>query len=300
MRQRVPFPPGGGLSPTCMPDGRDGAECPPGRVCAGSVEDSVPEVNLTWTRPVWIGLLPLLMATSPISPDREWDVLPPAEDDAAARSALAIASWHLVDCAGVELAGVHLDARRLQAWASAPMNEPLERYVREDARRPIDLTDTLFLLDDVIRDDRCDEVVLPAGRARSAGLLVHPSDVFRDQSRDYGRRSLDTSRPTPQRWVPPAQDGTPLGVRWTTRFPNPETAGDRLDALVQERPDSDFHERIASLAAQLESQGALVWITSTARDPRRGYLLWGSFLLSKTRSAADVSVARRRLEAGGR
>ncbi len=233
------------------------------------------------------------LAQSPIRANGTFEVLPQTTD---VRVQLQHAAWHLVDGPVVELAGVPVDARRLAKWAATPSAEDVQDAVRHDVARAVDLDDFLLLLDDVIAQGFDSTVVLPAGRARSAGVLVHPTDVFRTASRTYVGRTVQTDRPTPQRWVPPAQDGDPLGVRWTTRFANPGTAGGQLEAIRSERPNSDLPERVASLAAQLEAQGAVVWVTSTARDPRRGYLLWGSFILSRADSEIGTGRVVTRLE----
>ena len=238
-----------------------------------------------------IGLLlvPLVCAQT-LDGNRSFDALQGVTD----RQRLWSAAWALEGEPPIELAGVDIDAADLARWASSPDAMSLTRVIREDVRRAVDVDDLLYLLDDVVSQRPAVPVVLPAGRARSAGLLVHPTDVFTSASRTYeGELAID--RPTPQRWVLPAEDGDPLGVRWTTRFANPETTGDRLDALTSERGSADFAERVALLGAQLEAQGATVWLTSTARDPRRGYLLWGSFILSRQTTEAGVASTARLL-----
>ena len=240
-----------------------------------------------------LGVLSAAMAQAPIRANGTLDVLPQTTD---VRVQLQHAAWHLADGPVVELAGVRVDAQRLAEWASTPPGTDVQDLARSDLARAIDLGDVILMLDDVIAQARSTPVVLPAGRARSAGLLIHPTDVFRAASRNYVGRTVQTDRPTAQRWVPPALDGDPLGVRWTTRFANPGTAAGQLDAIRDERPNSDLPERIALLTAQLEAQGAVVWVTSTARDPRRGYLLWGSFILSKADSPSSVARVVARLE----
>lgn len=233
------------------------------------------------------------LAQEPVQANGVFEVLPQTTD---VRVQLQHAAWHLVDGPPIELAGVSIDAKRLAEWAATPSDQDVQDAARTDLARAVDLGDFLLLLDDVIAQQRDTPVVLPAGRARSAGLLVHPQDVFRSSSRTYVGRTVDTDRPTPQRWVFPAEDGDPLGVRWTTRFANPGTAEGQLEAIRGERPNTNLPERVASLTAQLEAQGATVWVTSTARDPRRGYLLWGSFILSRADSERDVQRTVARLQ----
>lgn len=255
-----------------------------------------------WRRRWSLVALALLIAligeagAAPLATNRAWEALPPVTDDASARLALRVAAWHLVDGPVVELAGEPLTPDRLMGWAESPSDASLERAVREELRRPVALDALLHLLDDAVADGRSDEIVVPMGRARAAGLVLGPAAVFEGEPVDYGERPLDVSRPAAQRWLPPAEDGDPLGERWTTRFPNPETATERLDALRAERPDAALAERVAWLGAQLEAQGAAVWVTSTVRDPRRGYLMWGAFLLSRCQGPACVERTARRLE----
>ena len=200
--------------------------------------------------------------------------------EGTAREQLGRASWLALQGPPLEIAGVQVDPRMLAHWAALPDALSLEDTIRRDMERAIDLDDFLLLLDDAVGSEAA-ELVVTAGRARSAGVMVHPREVFSGGSRDTAGRRIRVERPAAQPWVPPAEDGSPLGVRWTTRFANPSTAAQRLQALTDERGDAGFAEDIAFLGAQLEAQGAQVWVTSTARDPRRGYLLWGSFILSQ-------------------
>jgi hypothetical protein len=243
--------------------------------------------------PIVFWFCAVVLAQSPVRANGTFDALPQTAD---VRVQLQHAAWHLAGGPVVELAGVPVDAQRLAEWAATPPAEDVQAAGRHDLARAVDLRDLLLLLDDVIDQGLDSTVVLPAGRARSAGVLMHPTDVFRTSSRTYAGRTVQTYRPTPQRWVLPAHDGDVLGVRWTTRFANPGTAGGQLDTLRSERPTSDLAYRVASLGAQLEAQGAIVWVTSTARDPRRGYLLWGSFILSRARSERQADRVVRRLD----
>jgi hypothetical protein len=129
-----------------------------------------------------------------IAINRTFDVL-----DAAAsprrKLAQAAARW---GARVLLLDDVRIDARALAAVAATPADEPLERALREAWRRPVDLDDLLLFLDDVLAALGAREVVLPAGRARSAGVLVHPDDVFlKDRPRLYARRAtrLSIERP---------------------------------------------------------------------------------------------------------
>jgi hypothetical protein len=89
--------------------------------------------------------------------------------------------------------------------------------------------------------------------------------------------------------IEPAQDHEILGPRWVARYKDSSFLEDleKLKILKNKRPYSAFTERIDSLVSQLRSQGATVRITSTIRDKKRGYLMWGAFSLchSKTDQA---------------
>jgi hypothetical protein len=251
-----------------------------------------------------------------LSTDRHWDVLllpgtppgsplgsSPAFDGEPARNANSDPGLeqHLRDALGqagsrlgdwrIDLAGVALDGARLRAWSTSPAGEPLLRFVREDAGRAIDLTDLLFFLDDVLRDaphGLRDQVVwLTPSRARKAGILLHPDDVFLDaQPRRYGtRKRIAIDQPEPQVDLEPARDGDPPGPGWTARFRNPADEAAMLAALAAAPGASGFSERIAALLAALREAGARVSLNSTLRSPERGYLMWGAFLLGQARSA---------------
>ncbi|NCG20612.1 MAG: hypothetical protein GWP91_16505, partial [Rhodobacterales bacterium] len=139
-----------------------------------------------------------------------------------AKAAQALGDW------SIDFAGVPIDGARLQRWADCPENEPLLRFVREDTGRAIDLDDFVFFLDDVLvagqADRRGQAFTVTSGRARSAGLLVHPDDVFKDKPRQYGVRSktLSVDAPQPPDSYPPAIDGDPPSPGWSARFQNPQ------------------------------------------------------------------------------
>jgi hypothetical protein len=199
----------------------------------------------------------------------------------------------------VVLAGVALTEKRLRGWLEAPLSEPLLRVVREDTARAIDLGDLLYLFDDVLAADLAPGTVvdLPTGRARAHGLLLHPDDVYKGRPRQYPRgESLAIDTPPEPGSVTPASDGDPPGPGWTGRFLNPSEREPMLQALAQERPGSDFAGRIRDLVSQLEAQGAEVWLTSTVRSRHRGYLMWGSFALSRCTSESEVQQLVARLE----
>jgi hypothetical protein len=225
---------------------------------------------------------------APLAANRRWEALrAPAAADLRAtlrEAAEALGTWRL------EIAGIPVDGPRLARIAASSDTE-LERAAREDLRLPIDLADLLFFLDDVLREAprlRGADVVVPSGRARAAGILLHPDDVFEQRPRRYGSEAaLPIDRPLPPRSYPAALDGEPLGPRWTARYPNPDGEQERLEALGRSR-SGDYAGRVRALLEQLRAQGADVALTSTLRSRERGYLMWGAFRLSRVERAREV------------
>jgi hypothetical protein len=242
-----------------------------------------------------------------IDTDRLWDVLPPLATyaDAERRRSLRRAGELLADWT-IHLAGVPVDGMLLTRIAERAPNEPIVRVVREALRRPVDFDDLLFFLDDVLREGaagRRGEVVwVTPGRARKAGILLHPDDVFRaDAPRVYGTRGpLSIDIPRPQVDLPLARDGEALGPNWTMRFPNPASEAERLRMLESARPGATFAARIRALIEQLRRQGADVFVNSTVRSRERGYLMWGAFLLSRSSDERELRSVLGRLEEANR
>lgn len=256
-------------------------------------------------RPLVFVLLALLARPAEAGPrpreidtDRRLSVLPSPRTPEDRRRSLLVAGRKLGRLP-IDLAGERIDGPRLVRLATATPDGPVLRQVREGLGLPVDLDDLLLLLDDVIRARRRlgrRPVSLPAGRARAVGVLVHPDDVFRDRPREYGATpgKLLVDPPAEQPALEPAPDGAPLGPRWTRRHPQPETEAERMAALIAANPD--FAARVAALTGQLRAQGAKVYVESTLRPRARGYLIWGSYLLSKARSGRDLERKRRLLE----
>ncbi len=220
-----------------------------------------------------------------ITINRAFDVL---DSKAAPRKqfAQAAAKWGRRT---VSFAGLDVTAAMLSALAATPAQEPLVRALRESWRRPVDLDDLLFFLDDVLAAKEVRNVFIPAGRARNAGILVHPDDVFgHGTPRRYAGSDAQISIEKPERptEVEPATDGDPLGPGWTARYPNPESEEDMLAALAKLRPD--FAARLRALLQQLRTQGAEVYLGSTVRRRERGYLMWGAFMLSRAKAEPEV------------
>jgi hypothetical protein len=239
---------------------------------------------------------------APLRIDRRFDVLPtPKASDL--RPVLAAAAEELGDWS-ITLAGVALDGPRLSR-ALARSDPHLTRALRETLRLPVDPSDLAHFLDDVLREGRAGlrgkEVFVPSGRARAAGILVHPQDVFGERPRLYGATdTLAIDRPRPPRAYAPAVDGEPLGPRWTMRFENPWGEAALLRELEQARPGAGYAERVRSLLTQLRAAGADVALTSTVRKRERGYLMWGAFMLSRAPGEREGTAVIRRLERANR
>lgn len=223
---------------------------------------------------------------APLPTDRQLTVLPEGE----VVHQLRVASERLGDWE-IELAGVPVDGAVLATIAS-PGEEPLLRHARETLGRAVDLEDLVYFLDDVLaaEERRGERLHVHTGRARGAGVLLHPDDVFRGRTRRYPRkRSLPVDIPKPQETIDtPAADGDLLGPDWTARFQNPADRPAMIQALREQDPESTFPDRIDSLLSQLEAAGAEVYLASTTRSRERGYLMWGAFHLSRSDGEAQL------------
>ena len=238
----------------------------------------------------------------PLAIDDSYGLLERGEGDEGAREALWLAGEIMGDWE-IELAGVPIDGPLLLRLCQTPAEEPLLRALREATGRPVDLEDFLLFLDDVLlAEERRGECLdVGSGRARSAGILVHPDEVYKDKPRPYGRRdSLAVDTPPSQQSFEPAVDGDLLGPEWTMRFRNPSERDELLAALAVARPESDFAARARSLLQQLEEQDCQVWLTSTERSRERGYLMWGAYLLSRSEDEPALQAGLARLGAANR
>jgi hypothetical protein len=225
--------------------------------------------------------------------NRTLDVLTATDaTDAGWRTAMAEAGVKLGDWT-IAFTGLEVDGPYLTALAAEAPGEPFVRVVRERMGRAVDVPDFVLFLDDVLAlgeaGHRGEIVHVPAGRARSAGVLIHPDDVFKKgKPRRWGRRAkLSIDVPIPQERLEPAADGDLLGPNWTTRFENPSTEEESLSALRAKRPE--YATRVTSLTEQLRAAGAEVYLTSTVRKRERGYLMWGAFVLSRAKDEAAVT-----------
>ncbi len=235
----------------------------------------------------------------PIPVDRDWQALAPSEDRRAMvrQAGQTLGDWE------IDVAGVKVDGPFLVALADEAPDEPFLRVVRERFRRPVDLEDLLYLLDDVLvageAGRRGDPFSVGAGRARNVGVLVHPDDVFKKVPRVYPHkdRELAVDEPPPQESFPVAEDGEVLGPNWTMRFRNPTEPQEMYRTLAEKRPEATFSSRIAALASQVEQQGAEVYLTSFLRYRERGYLMWGAHELRRCKDEPCVTATVRELEA---
>ncbi len=200
-----------------------------------------------------------------------------------------LGDWSLI------IAGVKVDAARLLRIATSAPGEPFSRVVREDMRCAIDVVDMALFLDDILavaQQLRGSVVYVSAGRARKAGITIHPDDVFKQKPRRYGEgkaKSINIDKPKRQADLTPANDGDFLGPNWTTRFRNPGSLRSKMKALSASSPSGTYHTRIASLRRQLVEQGADWGLHSTVRRRERGYLMWGAFILSRSKTEAVLN-----------
>ena len=227
-----------------------------------------------------------------LRPDRRFDVIPPPVDSKNLAPSLGFAGRRLGDWS-IQLAGVQFDGPRLEALAEAPGPDPLEVRVREAFGRPVDLRDFIFFLDDLLRDApggfHGTEVWVTPGRARRAGILLHPDDIFEGKPRRYGDHgAIPLDPPQPQVDLAPARDGDPLGSAWAMRYRNPSQEEQALSALAKIRAEASFASRIRGLIDQFRAQGAEVYLNSTVRSRERGYLMWGAFILSQATDEEDL------------
>ena len=235
-----------------------------------------------------------------IATNRHFDVLT-APHGAEGRRAVLLQAGYALGSWRIHLSGAEIDGVALVRLASQPPPEPLLRAVREGLKRPIDLDDFLLFLDDVLVAGegglRGKPVWVTSGRARKAGILVHPDDVFERRPRRYGTRgTLSIDRPRPQVNLPLAKDGEVLGPNWTMRYRNPQTERALLDALAARNQTGKFAERVHDLMDQLKKQGAVVYLNSTVRSRERGYLMWGAYILSRMYSQKDLLSGIAKLE----
>jgi hypothetical protein len=189
-----------------------------------------------------------------------------------------------------------VDASSLAKWAeSIAGSKPAlnTRALREAVERPVDRRDFVLWLDDLCRLaprlGSVADLTLPPGRARNAGILLHPREVFGDEEVVYGDGRLALDRPLDYRTLTPPSDHSPVHPNWAARYLEPESDAGKLAALAERNPA--FARRMSSLVEQLREAGATVRIESAVRSRHRGYLLFGSYWLS--RAPNEETIARR-------
>jgi len=230
--------------------------------------------------------------------NRKWDVLPQPTRKGGERRTLKAAAARLTT-RNIDVAGVVIDSALLERIAASRSGESLTRVAREEMRRPVDVRDLCYFLDDVLAqglDSR--PVVLTPDRARRVGVFLHPDDVFKGRARRYGKKyTLVPIDPPadPIEYAPPT-DGDPLGPAWYARYSNPEEEAEMLGALTAKRPRAKLGERMSSLVEQLRAQGAEVAVESTVRHRERGYLMWGAFWLARSSSARQLNTRLAKVE----
>lgn len=234
----------------------------------------------------------------PIPVDREWDVLEPGDD---LRAAFRAAGRELGDWT-ISVAGSDISGPVLIGLADKAKDEPFVRVVREALIQPFDLLDTLYLLDDVLAAGKAgrrgEPFYIPAGRARSNGVILHPDDVFEvNKPRNYPEKTeLAVDEPPPQESFPVAKDKEILGPNWTMRYKSPTSRDEMFSTLESKRPGSTFPSRIRSLTSQLEEQGTTVYLTSFLRYRERGYLMWGAHILRSCTTETCIRSALTKLK----
>jgi hypothetical protein len=205
----------------------------------------------------------------------------------------------------IEISGVRLTGHSLLVLARTPLEDSLVQKLRQMVRRPLKLDGLLYFVDDVLSlpvSRRARDIVLTSSRARRLGVLLHPEEVFEDKIRLYPHEELEVhiDRPGLPRSYRPAKDGQILGPEWTARYPNPRGEQAKFIKLGEAVPGNDFHLRVSALLKQFRAQGAVVFVDSTIRAQERGYLIWGSYLLSQvesekesTQTLLDLETARK-------
>ncbi len=228
-----------------------------------------------------------------IETNRNWDILTSRDANQFPLRKLYLQAAKELGNRSILFAGVEIDGKILHKIVQQSANEPFVRVLRETLRRPIDAQDFIFFLDDLIlswkQGLRAKSIWVSPGRARKAGLLLHPDDVFKQKPRIYGiaTKQINIDKPKPQLNLLPAKDGDILGPNWTTRFKNPAGELAKYKALTRKNRYG-FAKRLQMLMDQLSKQGADTALYTTVRNRKRGYLMWGAFLLSRQKTKKQL------------
>lgn len=202
----------------------------------------------------------------------------------------------------ISISGVRITAARLSKWSRIPTEESLEQQVRQSMRRPLKLEGFHYFVDDVLNlppERLAKAVVLTSFRGRKLAVLMHPEEVFENKIRRYpnDETGVNIDKPATPRFYSPAKNGQLLGPQWTARFPNPRGERAKFSRLREMVPGYDFHKRISSLVKQFRAQGAEAYVDSTVRSKERGYLIWGSYVLSQVETKEGYQIALAELNA---
>jgi len=227
-------------------------------------------------------------------PDRQWEALKISDSysDMLRQAAAQIGTFRFY------FADNWIDGPRLQRLADLCAGDDPRRAMRESFNKPVDTEDFLFFLDDLIAQRKLYGVVyVTSSRARSAGILLHPDDVFYGKPRVYGAQGLPLALDKPKTYdnLKPANDGDYPGGGWALRYRDTYGEKNHYAAFSRTKKGARFARRIKSLVTQLRAQGAIVAINSSVRNQKRGYLMWGAFALSRAQSGKDVADLAARL-----
>jgi len=221
-----------------------------------------------------------------IHTNRRFEILAPnASPRAQLRQAgKLLGSWQ------IHLYDITFDGPKLVRLAAMRPHEPLTRVLREEMGFAVKPDGLLYFLDDVLREAkrglRGRLVEVPADRARNAGIVVHPDDIWKTPHHYGEPAGTLTIASDPAPTSAPAEDGDPLGPGWVERYCDPISEPARLDALRGANPH--MAAAAESLMTQLRAQGAHVELDSTVRNRERGYLMWGSYYLSTATTDTEI------------
>lgn len=232
----------------------------------------------------------LVFAQATLVTDRRWDVLP-AEGLAAQLAAAA----SCFQSRTLDLDGLAVDAKTLRVWSAAAQDPEPTRALREVARRPLRPEGLVRLLDDLCRAPALERPTLTGGRARKSGIFVSVGAVFEGELQRYGGMELAVDPPLDYRSLDAPEDGTVVSSRWAARYLEPESDDDKLAML--RAANSGFAGRVVDLVKQLQAHGATVVVESAVRSRARGYLLFGSYWLSRSQTPAEIAHRQARLTA---
>ena len=232
-----------------------------------------------------------------------WEVAPQYKNTKDGRLNQLGELTHRLGQEKIVLAGSKITKGLLEKIYVEGTSRPLTQVTREQIKRPINLIGFLKLLDDIVVAKETGvplppKIHLSSRRARKMGVLMAPREIFRGIPVVYpnGYASLDLSPhiATPSNETTEPKDSPYLGAGWTQKYPQPRGEKQKMKAL-EKLTDDDFHRRVESLINQLRKQQVKVYLGATVRSQERGYLIWGSYLLSTAQSRIEYRKAVRKL-----